>query len=992
MSLEQIKLGKNGLLKCYNLFPGYFADINEMTDYLIKLKEIGINVVWLNPVQLAGNNSMSKTDALTGNAQRVTKSLYAMHSTFDIDPRFSVVKRDDKNKPEFTEPQLAEMALDADLHKKLSELGTTNFTSDNFLIELNSARDNQELQNACVRFCDHQALKRFTQEAKRLGITPIFDLVTNHVAKGAPITVENPSWFGEDGTYLDAVAFKYADLLDLVRFSKDELDSIVAQITQDDLKKLATTIKADLLNSSDNAEEQRLFKSGLVHRTTKNRLLLLAFLNNHQAELAPYKEKILNGELSLKTDINLVKALNIFIDTKERDWLLEQAAKQYTSYKEMRKHSLELIDTITQKFWDPFISQYVELGFSGARVDCVRKVPLELRKKLYDKLKEKIAIRDLGSPSPVVILEEALFSDLSPEQFKDVVQDAGATHITGSLFNAQRQWHGGFAHDHAQEEFFKQQMATQGVINFTGNHDHYSCAMKVCYNLAREELDALFKDKTTFAGKTIEQYYQSGNISHAAHDIRDAIFLHSFVRDIIARLQAGEDKLIKRFGKNYRDMMLSMMFQGSGGYYMLSGDELGSFKQPTVFERDNGKPLYPQESYAFLSDASHALYAVAQEVLTESAIALAKKSSDKATKDFFREVANDDRLIATQIKEKLLSAFKAQILNELNADVEKTKDSFINAMKEKYYLKAYHDGTHPYHAQALSSQPQPKGKNRGAKAPVISTSEPVLNTFFSNLDVNDPFRNMAAKIKPSNRTEHGWEIAKRISSEFANPAYFAEVNAVLDALPPSEPGYWSEIFKARDENLLIVARKNGPGFSSETDLVFINLNPYKTLDITKEDLEKCALWFQQRKFPNAIQGQVNVEWDNPEYHKAYGAIMGHSDYKQKPPKLYFVGNLTVNQDIRDHAVTIDEQQEKFSIVVEPKPAQHPLILDKPEVIISEEDDDILQEVLSTTTIPSERFKGLFHHYEAKQSSSSSSAETDAEDKVQKKKSQITSTL
>jgi len=83
------------LMRCCNIFPTYFKNISEMTSYLAHLKEVGINVVWINPIQLAGSESMKKSNAITGNAENVIRSLYAMDSTKFIDPRFSVVEKDE---------------------------------------------------------------------------------------------------------------------------------------------------------------------------------------------------------------------------------------------------------------------------------------------------------------------------------------------------------------------------------------------------------------------------------------------------------------------------------------------------------------------------------------------------------------------------------------------------------------------------------------------------------------------------------------------------------------------------------------------------------------------------------------------------------------------------------------------------------------------------------------------------------------------------------
>ncbi len=153
----------NGILLCYNMFPRQFKDLQEMRTYLSKVKEMGFNAVWLNPIQVPGGpdpahpsskEPMRKRDKNNGVrvGNEVSSSLYAMHEPDKIDPRY---------------------------------LGTES--------------------NQAV------AIRAFTDEARRLGLVPMFDLVLNHVAADSPICKARPDWFEKEPhpDFKDARAFDY---------------------------------------------------------------------------------------------------------------------------------------------------------------------------------------------------------------------------------------------------------------------------------------------------------------------------------------------------------------------------------------------------------------------------------------------------------------------------------------------------------------------------------------------------------------------------------------------------------------------------------------------------------------------------------------------------------------------------------------------------------------------------------------------------------------
>ncbi|MBS0287034.1 MAG: hypothetical protein JSR17_07050 [Proteobacteria bacterium] len=1009
---------QNGMLRCYNLFPSYFSNIDAMTDYLSTLQQMGINTVWLNPIQLAGTKPMGKVDEITGVQQTVKKSIYAMWDPEMIDPRFSVVQRDKDEDAAFSLSQMTALSNDATIAKMIETSGIEKFSIVQLVPLIKASRKKYaaskleqdkrvyetllSIQRSCIQFLDKEAIKRFTAKAKELNITPIFDLVTNHVAKGAPITQKgaHPEWFCDDSTYPDATCFKYAELL---QFSHMENEEILALIQKDPKK------------------------------------------------LEPLSRKIYENNLS-EADIAIIQSSTLLSDDEKEQ--LQTKIKYKLSLKERREIET-LIPIIVNGFWDKFISQYIDLGFSGARVDCVRKVPAELRRALYSLIKEKVKTRD-GKDDHVVILEEALFSDLSPKQFRDVVKGAGGTHITASVFNSERKWDGSLVYDHSEEEYFKKQMVQNGVINFTGNHDHYSCAMKVALFLAKEKLDADPVMKRLYDTAPPDQTKGKGR------EIRKSIFLHSYVKDVLSKLQDPNNywDLCMRFGKMYRDMLLSQMFQGSSGYYMLSGDEAASVKQPTVFVRENDAPLYPEYTFSFFINNDHPLYPYAQKVLEEMAIERSAESADRVIKT----VASDmlvgamagartgtaaAKTAVPAAKKTATSGACAAVATSLKADKSKpagksnpvaahkaiTADEIAKlklAAESRKKEKLQSETEAERQARLLKeAQAREKDEERRAKAEeqqratqraeaekaavrevireighpdafksrLLSAAKDQIMSevnakvtetyaaFFERLtakcsSVKDfdikhmqilsdkDYRRLQVQPLHKQTTTHNWE-RPTILNKFANVEFFKEINNIFDHLSRPKDGFWSEVFKRDNENILIVMRKNGPGFDSDTEMVIINLNPDKAFDITKEDLHKMAIWIQERKF--GVRDEAN-----PEFHKAYGGIMGNTQYKQKPAKLFFAGKLTVNDDVKNYAIEVDGKSEKFDIVVSPQPITPlPLLGPQPDEFIPEDD------LVPSTEALIKQFKMLSMSCELRRStlSSSTSAEVSERQKM-----------
>ena len=195
-----------------------------------------------------------------------------------------------------------------------------------------------------------------------------------------------------------------------------------------------------------------------------------------------------------------------------------------------------------------------DYGFEGVRIDCVDKIPFEVRKTLYDHIKT--------INKKAIILEEALFEDKSPEEFSKIIKDAGGTHITGSSYYRDREWHGGFKRQHEfnspgdsnNEEYWKRSIISSGVINFNGNHDHHSCMMQALINLTNERLDNddLFKRTFIEFTKIYSNSKTSKNLTEFQMQGIQQLFSYYYIEEILFEIANLNSETIQRVGKLVR--------------------------------------------------------------------------------------------------------------------------------------------------------------------------------------------------------------------------------------------------------------------------------------------------------------------------------------------------------------------------------------------------------------------------------------------------------
>lgn len=139
-----------GPILIYNQYPRVWnMDFRAMASYVPKIKELGFNVVWVNPFFQSSDTNVRRLNKFTGEALDVKGSLYGMK-------------------------------LDAFCRPELQD--------------------------------SPENIVAYTSTVKENGMIPIFDLVLNHVAKDSKLVTGKPDWFkGEDSHWDDICPFNYAD-------------------------------------------------------------------------------------------------------------------------------------------------------------------------------------------------------------------------------------------------------------------------------------------------------------------------------------------------------------------------------------------------------------------------------------------------------------------------------------------------------------------------------------------------------------------------------------------------------------------------------------------------------------------------------------------------------------------------------------------------------------------------------------------------------------
>lgn len=264
-------------------------------------------------------------------------------------------------------------------------------------------------------------------------------------------------------------------------------------------------------------------------------------------------------------------------------------------------------DEIIENLWKPYIRKYMAVyGFDGVRIDAAHLIPKEVRSEIYRYVRE--LSEELGKPKPV-IFEEMLFEHPYDDLLKALNPKEGPTHVTSSAYYAQREWHGGMPDWTKSEEQLKAKLVFQdedgnprenakgGCVNFSGNHDNVSLAMKILYEMARDQMLSL-------------------NDPHFSSENFEYLFIYSYIKDIENQIKSGNSSIIAEVVRRMKEKIVMTALTSSGGWYLLSGDEFGDLLPKSVFKRKNSQVshFYPHRIHELLLNEDNAINSVLKEL------------------------------------------------------------------------------------------------------------------------------------------------------------------------------------------------------------------------------------------------------------------------------------------------------------------------------------------------------------------------------------------
>ncbi|OGT68117.1 MAG: hypothetical protein A3I12_04510 [Gammaproteobacteria bacterium RIFCSPLOWO2_02_FULL_38_11] len=171
----------NGMMRVYQVFPFHYSNIEAMKRDFHRIKKMGFDMLWFNPLFETGSCPIVCMDRETGVLENeVLGSLYAMKAQIDpeennIDERF---------------------------------LYGNGFTGRGFLFDaVNSPVDIKRLRAAET----NRMLASITEMAAKEGLACLSDLVLNHVSSDSPLCQAHPEWFLPiESHYPDVSPFNYA--------------------------------------------------------------------------------------------------------------------------------------------------------------------------------------------------------------------------------------------------------------------------------------------------------------------------------------------------------------------------------------------------------------------------------------------------------------------------------------------------------------------------------------------------------------------------------------------------------------------------------------------------------------------------------------------------------------------------------------------------------------------------------------------------------------
>lgn len=497
---------------------------------------------------------------------------------------------------------------------------------------------------------------------------------------------------------------------------------------------------------------------------------------------------------------------------KHPEWFHKEPHKDFQDAIAFDYSDPKIRDEIIEQFWRPYLQKYmVDYGFDGVRVDAVGYLDKELRKRIYEIIYE--IARDNKKPKPV-ILDELLFGGDKNQQ--DVVNDlllpeSGPTHITRGTYYAHRDGYGGLPEWCKTEEGIKAQVV---FLKQDGTVREGAKGGCIAFSGNHDHNSLAMTVLEEMAMKRLElnfDLYQAYNRFKEGDEAVAAVFLFSFIKDIQNEIINNNKDTIQDAETKMREKIAMCSLTSSGGWYALSGDEYGDLLAKPVFRRANA----PNQTY--YAQQTYKLFSPHDPNYMKTMSVLTQMAKENIKKEK-PGIAFNQLKHSESAQNRLLTAYIENLKNQINCGDTMVCELFQQKMRAEH-----------------------------------------IEVKFTNDDYID-----------SSRTPENHWGGKHDMSHF-----MTEINSILDALPTSHIGFWSELIHIPNQpDLLIVVRKNGIGLDSETDIAIVNLKPENPVTLTREDIHEIACNFQKRVIPErGNDGHNNWTQDNPMFSAAYHCVM-----------------------------------------------------------------------------------------------------------------------
>lgn len=499
-----------------------------------------------------------------------------------------------------------------------------------------------------------------------------------------------------------------------------------------------------------------------------------------------WKHVSVNSSLVSKHKSWFGKTLNDIIEYKfEFDPATQQPSPDTTK---ILNHLCSVIDL--------YLNQDEGIGFSGLRIDAASHMSPPVRLALLSYVRRKY-------PS-AIILEECLFDrtqELNIRALTSSAREHGlyADYITSNLYYQKPNAFGALPKPSDMGDSDKNQLADKHAISFTGNHDHFSAGWSVVLSMAAKVICAN-KEYTEVIKRQNATPYKNDSINSDKLFEQIERIAHGY---IFAECLEAEHQKCFRFLLPVANKIARTLLNPK-----TNDDENVLFEfKALLFQRLTHRTMPSMHGYFVLFDELMSPFAVQ------------------------RIFANREGYPLPQI---LLT------VDDLMANKKNTR-KIIDTISQD--LKFY-PNIKNFHRVAPIDELVQEGKGKKTKKP--NQIDLVYSLHLWLPIIVDYLRHHPALIKelfPEAMIDAENPQMKALARTLGIPEFFASLNQIYRKL--STPRCENYHTFSTIDNALIVIRQ----VASTTDIIIINLDPSRLLDVCDIDLEKIALWFQSRLFP-----------------------------------------------------------------------------------------------------------------------------------------------